>query len=201
MDGNSICSRQTVICVREKWIEVDDQGRAGKRSGWSKGWCLDLTVFSTLNTVCDIIFELSFCFSSFSPSDVRCLKGKDNLGGEDVRQTERSMAKCTYRNPVLGLFPAFCDFETHGTQQASVVCKAVGETLPRHCYLLWKQHACLHILHEAQGFFCFPFSLKMKWTFNGMGWGTPHTSMTLVQGQRCSRPWLWEEFVIPSFIW
>lgn len=78
------------------------------------------------------------------------------------------MAKCTYRNPALGLFPAFRDFETHGSQQARAVCKAVGEALPRHCYLLRKRHACLHTLQEADGFFCFPFRLKMKWTFNGI---------------------------------
>lgn len=64
-------------------------------------------------------FSVSFClFLS------RCLKGKDNLGGEGVRQMEMSMAKCTYRNPALGLFPAFRNFETHGSQQARVVCKS-----------------------------------------------------------------------------
>lgn len=75
------------------------------------------------------------CLISF-PLRCRCLKGKDNLGGEGLRQRERSMAKCTYRGPALGLFPAFHDFETHGSQQARVVCETVGEALPRHCYLL-----------------------------------------------------------------
>lgn len=122
--------------------------------------------------------------SPFFPSDVRCLKGKDNLGGEGIRQRERSMAKCTYRSPALGLFPAFHDFKTHGSQQARVVCEAVGEALPRPFYLLWKQHSSLYILHEADGFFCFSFGLKMKWAFNGMGRGIPQCIMTLVQGQR-----------------
>lgn len=52
-----------------------------------------------------------------------------------MRQMERSMAKCTDSSPALGLFPAFRDFETHGSQQARVVRKAVGEAFPRHCYL------------------------------------------------------------------
>lgn len=76
-------------------------------------------------------------FSSFfSPSDMKCLKGKDNLGGEGIRSRKKSMPKCTYRSPTLGLFPAFHDFETHGSQQARVVCEAVGEALPRPFYLL-----------------------------------------------------------------
>lgn len=59
------------------------------------------------------------------------------------------------------------------SQQARGVCKAVGEAFPRQCYLLQKWRVCPHILHEADGFFYFPCGLKMKWTFNGMGWGIP----------------------------
>lgn len=42
--------------------------------------------FSILNTVCYIVFQLSFCLSSFFLSDMRCLKEKKQLGGEGVRQ-------------------------------------------------------------------------------------------------------------------
>lgn len=50
-------------------------GRADE-SRWREGWLGDLAVFSTLNTVRYIIFQLSFCLSSFFLPDVRCLKGK-----------------------------------------------------------------------------------------------------------------------------
>lgn len=73
---------------------------------------------------------------------------------------------------------SFGHFEMCGSQQARVVEGA----LPRHCYLLREPHARLHTLHKADEFFCSPSGLKMKWTFNGMGWGIPHTIRTLEQG-------------------
>lgn len=130
---------------------------------------------------------------------MRCLKGKDNVGGEGATQMERSVAKCTYRSSALRLFPAFLDFETHGLSAGQGICKAVGEALPRQYYLLWKWHACLRTLHEADGFFYFPCGLKMKWTFNGTGWGIPQSITTLVQGQRYGTPQLLKEFVTPKF--
>lgn len=88
------------------------------------------------------------------------------------------------QKPHPGSAPSFGHFEMCGSQQARVVCEAVGAALPRHCYLLREPHARLHTLHEADEFFCSPSGLKMKWTFNGMGWGIPHTIRTLEQGQR-----------------
>lgn len=68
------------------------------------------------------------------------------------------------------------------TQQARAVCRALLEAFPGQCYLLRKLHACPHALHKADGFLCFLCGLKMKWTFNGMSWGIPHSIMSPVQG-------------------
>lgn len=65
--------------------------------------------------------------------------------------------------------------------QARLGCKAVVEAFPRQQYLPWTLHACLHPFHKADGFFCCPCGLKMKWTFNGMGWGILHAVMNPVQ--------------------
>ena len=41
-----------------------------------------------------------------------------------------------------------------------------------------------YTLHKADGFFCFPCGRKMKWTFNRMCRGIPHSVMTLVHRER-----------------
>lgn len=33
------------------------------------------------------------------------------------------------------------------------------------------------MLHKADGFFCFPRGFEMKWTFDEIGWGIPHSIM------------------------
>lgn len=86
------------------------------------------------------------------------------------------MAKCSYRSPALGLFPATlsgCETQALSAGWGSIqsCCGGLSRTLPALKAL------CMPILHKADGFFCFPRGLEMKWTFDEMGRGIPHSIM------------------------
>lgn len=91
-----------------------------------RGWLWDAAVFSTGNTIGYIVSQPSCCLSYFPLSDVRCLKGKDNLGVGGVMQVERPAAHRPCRRPAWASSqPSSVLTHTH-PQQARVVCKAVG---------------------------------------------------------------------------
>lgn len=132
---------------------------------------------------------------------MRCLEGRDIW---------KVRALCGWRglqlNVVTEALPWVCSqpsliLKHMRSQQARVVCKAVVEAFPRQCYLLRKLQVCLHTLHKADGFFCFPCGLKMKWTFNGKV-GEFHPQLWIqCKGLWDGIPHLLEEFVTPGLIW
>lgn len=86
------------------------------------------------------------------------------------------MARWGYRSPAMVLFPAFLGYETH-------VLSAGQGSLQGRCggFSSTVLPALKSALHKADGLFCFLCSLKTKWSFNGPGWGIPHSIMSLVK--------------------
>lgn len=108
-----------------------------------------------------------------------------------------AIAKCSNRNPALGLFPAFLGgCETHALSAGQGSMKRCCGSLS-HTPLPALKALCMPTLRNADGFFCFPRGFEMKWTFDEMGWGIPHSIMNRWKEQREGVLQLLEEFNTP----